>query len=476
MQIQKKTPLEEARRTLSKIDLGFKTWSHLSLKSRIKMIRRLRKAVSKNTRKIAGAISEECGRPLMEALSQEVLPVLEMAKYCERKFPKWLSRRRLPYRRPGFWRKKNYLFYEPIGPVAVFSPQNFPFSLGMMTLIYATLAGNTVVLKPSERSTLVPSVIEDLLRDSGLLASGATSILTGDTKTGKWLVKHPKIKKIFFFGQRPSGMDVANACMRHLKPFVLEMGGGSTAFVCADADIEQAATGLAWSSFYTYGQSCVSTERIIVDKEISEKFIFLFKEKVTHFQREMMDNAKKGKNDLSRTSRLNELIEDARAKGAEVFRARMPQSQENNGFFNFTVISNASDSMRVSKEEIFGPVVVVQTVSNLKEAIVKMNKNLEPMSVSIWSRNHKQAYHLAKKMPTAMIWINDSSFGLPNLPWGGLGKTGWGKLFSELSIQEVTRQKWISKHPSRFSRKRFWWNPYTLNKEKLLIKIAENFF
>jgi acyl-CoA reductase-like NAD-dependent aldehyde dehydrogenase len=119
---------------------------------------------------------------------------------------------------------------------------------------------------------------------------------------------------------------------------------------------------------------------------------------------------------------------------------------------------------------------VVQPVSDPVKALAEINRKTQPMGVSIWSESLKQAHHLAKKISVGMIWINDTSFGLPHLPWGGWGKAGWGNLFSEFSLQEVTRQKWISQHPGRFSGPRFWWNPYTSWKERLLVKIAENFF
>jgi acyl-CoA reductase-like NAD-dependent aldehyde dehydrogenase len=98
------------------------------------------------------------------------------------------------------------------------------------------------------------------------------------------------------------------------------------------------------------------------------------------------------------------------------------------------------------------------------------------MGISIWSRHPKKAYELAKKAHTGKVWINDSSYGLPHLPWGGWGSTGRGYLFSEFAIQEVTQLKWVSKHPGRSSRSRFWWNPYSSWKEKLMMKIAKNFF
>jgi acyl-CoA reductase-like NAD-dependent aldehyde dehydrogenase len=476
MRNQTEAPFEEVKRATSQIDLGFETWSKLHLKIRIEGVRRLRKAISKNAQRIAIAISEENNRPVIEALSQEVLPVLEMAKYSEKKFPKWLARRHLPYKRPGFWQKKNILFYEPIGPVAVFSPQNFPFSLGMMTLIYAILPGNTVLLKTSGKSQFVAPLIEEILQEAGLIASKAVAIIPGDAKTGQKIIQTPSIKKIFFFGNRKSGREVADLCQQHSKAVVLEMGGGSTAFVCTDADIEQAAKGLTWSSFYSHGQSCVSTERIFVDEKIADKFVSVFKKKVTDFQTEMASVWKEDTNNPQDISRLNGLIADAKAKGAEVFQAAIHSSNEKKGFFRFTVIFDATNSMRVFNEEIFGPFVAVQAVPDLDKAISVSNKNFQSMGVSIWSRHPKKASNLAKKAQTGKVWINDSSYGLPHLPWGGWGDTGRGYLFSEFAIKEVTQLKWVSRHPSRFSRSRFWWNPYSSWKEKLMMKIAKNFF
>lgn len=476
MRIQANSRFDEAENIVSRIDHSFKSWSALSLQQRIKQVRSLRHVISKNAGRIAEIISEECGRPLMESLSQEVLPVLEMARYCEKKFPRWISSRRLPYRRPGFWRKKNYFFYEAIGPIAVFSPQNFPFSLGMMTLIYALLPGNTVVLKPSEKSTLVPSLIEELLRESGLIDSSVVSILAGDARTGNWLIGHPKVRKIFFFGQQLSGRTVAETCVKHFKPFVLEMGGGSTAYVCADADINKAAAGLAWSSFYASGRSCVSTERILVDNKIAGEFISLFKERVQDFQKEVISSTASSPKIRFKNSWLKGFIEEAKLRGADVFYAGLPNPQENDESLHFTVIADLPPSLDASCDELFGPVVLIRKVSNREEAITEINKRLPSMGISIWSKNCRQSTQLAKKISAGMIWINDSSVGLPNLPWGGGGKAGWGKLFSEFSVQEVTKQKWISVHPGRFSRPRFWWSPYTSRKVKLMMKISEYFF
>ncbi len=246
--------------------------------------------------------------------------------------------------------------------------------------------------------------------------------------------------------------------------------------MAADADIKQAAAGLAWSSFYVNGQSCVSTERIFVDERIADKFIPLFKKKTMDFQAEMMNEIRDGSIRSLDETRLNALIEDARQHGADVFRPGFSRSEGNPEFFKFTAIFGATSSTRVRKEEIFGPVVAVQRISNLEEKIVRMADDNPSMGYSIWSRNGRRTYRLVRKISAGMIWINDSSFGLPHLPWGGFGDQGSGNLFSEFSLHEITRVKWVSQHPGRFSRKRFWWNPYSSWKKKLMIKIAENFF
>lgn len=458
-------------------DSGFQRWKNIDIKVRIQAVRSLRKTVQKKAQTIAKAISAEGHRPLNEALTQEVLPVLEMAKYCEKNYRRWLLPKRSRYRRPGFFRKENILRREPVGIVAVFSPRNFPFSLGMMTLIYTVLAGNTVILKPSEKSQLLPALIEQLLNESGLTALGAGILILGGAEIGEKLIRHPSIQKIIFFGHRKSGEKIARACIRHSKPFVLESGGGSTAFVLKDANLDLAARGLAWSAFYANGQSCVSTERIIVDRKIEEEFLLLFKKKVKTILDERMQNSPKLEFADSDQIRYEELIKDAKSKSADIY-----SIGENNGDKPstspscLTVVNTASPSNKIWNKEIFGPLVAIMSVDNVQMAALNMNRESSPLGVSIWSEDRKKAISLAKDIQAGMIWINDSSFGLPHLPWGGWGKSGWGTLFSEHSLHEVTRVKWVSRHPARWAKPRMWWNPYTPFKEKILLKTARHFF
>lgn len=458
-------------------DAGFQRWKGTDVKQRIRAIRSLRKTVQKKAHILAGAISNERGRPLSEALSQEILPVLEMAKYCEKNYSRWLLPKKAPYRRPGFFRKKNILVREPLGCVAVFSPNNFPFSLGMMTLIYVALAGNTVILKPSEKSEQLPDHIEHLINESGLAEAGAAIVVRGGAETGQELIQHPSIQKIIFFGHRKSGESIAQSCIKHSKSFILESGGGSTAIVLEDADLPLAAKGLAWSAFYANGQSCVSTERIIVDQRVKKQFLRLFKENVKAIWEERQLDPSGEKFSEPDLFRFQKLIKIAKSEGADIHSiGEKTEGKQSLSYFSPTIISSTSVSTRLWQEEFFGPLVTITMVSDIQKAVLKLNKDVSSLGVSIWSKDRKKATELANKIYSAMIWINDSSFGLPHLPWGGWGKSDWGTLFSEHSLHEVTRMKWVSSHPARWAKPRFWWNPYTPLKEKIFLKTTRYFF
>ena len=180
---------------LQKLEDGFHEWSSLAPAERVRCIRKLRRIISKHSDDLARALSNECHRPLTESLAQEILPVLEMARYCEKKFPRWLRTRRFRYMRPGFMIKQNHLIRQPLGVMLVITPANFPFTLGMMSMIYMLLAGNTVVIKPAENSTEVGPLIEKMLLESGL-APRFAQVVPGGPATGEWLVERQEIRKV----------------------------------------------------------------------------------------------------------------------------------------------------------------------------------------------------------------------------------------------------------------------------------------
>ncbi len=462
---------------LADIESGFRTWSALPLQKRIEHVRRFRKVMAQNSEALAHAISRERCRPLAESLAQEVMPALEMAKYCEKNFPRWFAPQRISCLRPGFWRKRNTLHFEPRGPVAVITPRNFPFSLGIMSLVYLLLAGNTVLLKTSEHSHLVTPWIQVLLARAGLSKLGVAAAVSADGAMGEAVIGHPAVKKVFFFGSRSSGQRIAEHCIQYFKPFVLELGGGSSAFVCDDAALETTVSGLVWSSFYAGGQSCVSTERIFVEKGLAEKFLARFLEKTAMFERELEHSGKVGLYSEADVSRYRRCIEAACDRGGSVLTGGEARPVGNGRFhFDFTVISETAVEMRSAEEDVFGPLVICYPTENPEHLLRVAPQDRIGLGASIWTRNPRRAQLMARMIECGMIWINDASFGLPHLPWGGWGESGWGSLFSRFSLHEAAQTKWISAHPGKWAGKRPWWNPYTPKKARLFLQIARKLY
>ncbi len=462
---------------LADIEAGYRTWSRLPLNARIGHVRRFRKVMARNSEALASAVSRERCRPLSESLAQEVLPALEMARYCEKNFRRWLSPQRVSCRRPGFWRKKTILHYEPLGPVAVITPSNFPFSLGIMSLVYLLLAGNTVLLKTSEHSSLVTPWIQVLLARAGLSRLGAAAAVSGDGSAGEAVIRHPVVKKVFFFGSRSTGRRVAEQCVRHFKPFVLELGGGSSAFVCDDAALETTVSGLVWSGFYAGGQSCVSTERIFVEQGVAETFVSRFLEKTLEFEQERGRSGPTGLYSEADVNRYRGCIEAARKRGGAVLAGGEARPAGEGRFHcDFTVILEAETERRSGEEDVFGPIVFLYPTSDPELVLQGAAQSWIGLGASIWTRNPLRAQKLARSIECGMIWINDASFGLPHLPWGGRGESGWGSLFSRFSLHEAVQTKWISAHPGKWGRKRPWWNPYTARKTRWFLRIARKMY
>jgi len=349
----------------------------------------------------------------------------------------------------------------------------------MMSLIYLLLAGNTVVLKTSEKSNKVAPLIAELLSAAGIPLD-VTSVVFGGPEAGKWMVQEPAVRKIFFFGQRKKGEEVASICNRIGKPYVLELGGGTTAIVSKDADINVAARGIVWSACYASGRSCVGTNRLIVEKENADKFMEKMKKCITDVRDA---DSKKGYvgslgvHSKEEVDELRDLIKDALAQGARLVSGDepIPVSQ---GVYRAQpiLLSNVTPSMRVWSEEAFGPLIAMRVVETAESALNDLQGKLSPLGVSIWSKNIKRARSIANSLPVVMVWINDTSFGLPCLPWGGCGHAGRGTLFSEFALHEAASIRWISIHPGRNNRPRMGWYPYTTLKRKIFRLVARKFY
>lgn len=454
---------EAAVGLLHRLSEGGISWRELDPRQRGRRLRNLRRSMARRAEELARRIAASTGRPIFEALTQEVLPALEMSRYCERHLPRWLRPHRSRYLRPGFIRSRQEIHWEPYGTVAVVTPFNFPFSLAVMSATYLAIAGNTVVLKPSEAVSDISKLIGELMAEAEL-APSIIGVVEGGPRAGRFLAEADEVVKVVFFGRKEVGSEIARICHDRGIPFILELGGGSTAIVLADADLDRAAAGIAWSGFYYHGRSCVGTDRVYVESAAEAAFL-------ERLVREAQKMWSEGINRAPLDESVTPLVRRALAEGARYIAIPEgaeigPEGAEIGPEGSAPgIIAGTRPGSDILREEIFGPLLAVCTTSSGEEAVRLANAGCPMLGASIWTRNRRHARALAKQLNTSMIWINDTSFGLPTLPWGGRGEAGRGSIFSQHALHEAARLKWISRSPAWGRRP--WWPPYSALKMRL---------
>jgi acyl-CoA reductase-like NAD-dependent aldehyde dehydrogenase len=435
---------------------GAEAWGKTPPRERVRRVRELRRLIARRADDIATRIASATDRPVYEVLTQEVLPVLEMSRYCERHVPGWLRTQHSRYLRPGFLRSRQRLYWEPYGTVAVLTPFTFPFSLAVMSTTFLTLAGNTVILKPSERVPEVSTLIAELLADAEL-APAVVGVVQGGPEAGRYMAAAEDVAKVVFFGRRQAGQELADVCTGRGIPFVLELGGGSSAIVLADADLDRAAAGIAWSAFYAHGCSCVGTDRVFLEAAVEDVFLDRL---ACEAQRVWRQSSLQ----FTLSASTGVLVRDALEAGAQWLATPEDAGADPLGIAP-GILTGVKSGSAILRHELFAPVLAVCTVASEAEAVRQANQGCPMLGASLWTRDRRRARALARQLDVGMIWVNDSSFGLPNLPWGGWGRAGWGTLFSQYAMHEAARLKWVSENPP--SGRRPWWHPYTSAKLRM---------
>jgi acyl-CoA reductase-like NAD-dependent aldehyde dehydrogenase len=248
-----------------------KRWAAMPVKDRLKILKRFGELLCDQKSAVAAVISREAGKPETEALSTEILVVLDTVKYLCDQVAEFLLPQAIPHGNPIMKLKRGTLLRQPHGVVGIISPWNYPFSIPSVQGLAALAAGNAVVLKPSEFTPYSSLELERLLREAGLEA-GLFQVITGDGAAGAALLAAP-LQKLVFTGSVATGKRVAQAAAARLLPVVLELGGKDPMLVLEDADVDVASSAAVWGAFMNAGQTCLSVERCYVHESIYEKFL-----------------------------------------------------------------------------------------------------------------------------------------------------------------------------------------------------------
>jgi len=450
---------EDVAAVVQRARRGQPGWDVLSPRERSHVMVRAARVLFERMDAVAARISAEQGKPQLEALLHDVSTAIEHALWCASDVPRLLRAERVRSPQLTYRSKKHVLHYEPIGVVGIISPWNFPFGIPFSEVAIALACGNAVVLKPSELTPLAAEEIASVFRDAGL-PDGVLQVIHGDGRTGAALVA-AGVDKIFFTGSVSTGRAVMRAAADTLTPVVLELGGKDPMIVLEDADVDLAARGAVWGAFANAGQVCASVERAYVHESVAQQFV---ERVVRHAEalrtgRHDEDGVDVGPLVSARQFEVVKgLVDDAVAGGARILTGG--PDVRGGSFYRPTVLVDVRPDMRIMREEIFGPVLPVVTIRSEDEAVDAANDSEFGLSASVWTRSKRRALRIAERLQAGSVWVNDHmySHNAPQLPWGGVKQSGFGRTHSKHGVYECVQVKMVGQDAGRLPRPHYF--PY----------------
>ena len=452
-------------------------WSERPFNDRAIVFSRAREIILNQIDEIARLISRETGKPVAEAVSMEIVPTLDLMHYFARNTADLLRPQRIDIGQYGLMGRSSRIVYKPLGVIGIISPWNFPWATPLDEVVMALMAGNSVVLKPSELTPFTALKIGEVLSASGL-PKGLLEIVTGDGSTGAALVDSG-VDKIMFTGSVATGKRVAEVAARHLTPTVLELGGKDPMVVLDDANLANAARAAVWGAFANSGQACASVERCYVHESIAPKFIELVVKETGELKQgsSLTDEIDVGAMSNERQLRIVEQhVRDAEAKGGKILVGGNRDEQSFGWFHEPTVITNVDHSMTLMREETFGPVLPIMTFKSDEKAVELANDSIYGLTASIWSNNIARAQRLATQIEAGTVMVNEVVYthGIAQTPWGGVKQSGYGRTHGRLGLLEMVSPRHI--HVNRFpSLPDVWWFRYSKDAAKLFRGLANKF-
>jgi len=456
------TPPESVAAVVAEVRQAQTDWAARPLKTRTKLLRQAQQIMLGQADALAALICAETGRPRVEALSLEVQSGLDLMGYYAAHAHRFLADHRVPLHHPFFWRRESRRIYQPLGVLGIITPWNWPLLIPLGGIVPALLSGNGVVFKPSELTPLVAERIRSIFIEAGL-PEALLQTVHGHADTGTALVQSP-VDKIFFTGSTQVGHAIYTQAAADLKKCVLEMGGSDPAIVCADADLNTAAAGIAWGAFTNAGQNCNSIERLFVHKDVSNALIDKLLDNVRHLR---LGNGMAADTDigpLASQAQLNKIRDNVskEIRNGSCLLCGGEGLQDKKGyFFQPTVILRDKSRYSEKDDELFGPVLWVTEVETDDEAVALANRSAFGLASSVWTGDRKRGRAIARRLEAGTCMINDSivSFGLTEAGWTGLKNSGIGWVHGEKGLDEMVNIKYINRD-TQPHRQNFWWFPY----------------
>jgi aldehyde dehydrogenase (NAD+) len=390
-------------------------WSKMAAKERAKYIYRIARMIQERARELAVIETLDGGKPIRESRDVDIPLVANHFFY----YAGWADK--LPYAFPN----KNP---KPLGVAGQIIPWNFPLLMAAWKIAPALATGNTVVLKPAETTSLTALKLAEIIQESELPA-GVVNIITGAGATGAAIVNHADINKIAFTGSTDVGKIIQRAVAGSNKKVTLELGGKAANIIFDDAPIDQAVEGIINGIFFNQGHVCCAGSRLFVQESVYDEVLRKLKDRLeTLIVGDPLDkNTDIGAiNSKQQMDNIHKYLKIGEKEGAEMYQSSCPLPKK--GFFiRPTLFTNVAQSSRIAQEEIFGPVLTIQTFRTDDEVIEKANNTPFGLSAGVWTDKGSKIFNLTTKMRAGVVWANTYNKFDPTSPFGGYKESGFGR-------------------------------------------------
>lgn len=402
---------------------GFEIWRKVSAVERGKIMRQAAQLLRERATQIGTLMTLEQGKPLVESKG-EIMMAAEVTEW-------FAEEGRRVYGRvvpPRDFSVNQSVIRQPVGPVAAFTPWNFPINQVIRKLAAALATGCSIIVKAPEETPASPAALIQVFIDAGV-PTGVINLVYGNpAQISEYLIPHPIIRKITFTGSTPVGKQLAAMAGLHMKRATMELGGHAPVIVAEDADVELAAKAISGAKFRNAGQVCISPTRFLVHQDVEAQFVKALVQQTSQIK--VGDGLAEGTNmgPLANTRRLqaiSQFVEDAVQAGATIATGGQRIGEVGN-FFAPTVLTNINPNSRVFNEEPFGPIAAVKTFTSLDEAIREANRLAYGLAGYAFTKSVKNAHQLSQDLQVGMVWINQPPMAWPEMHFGGINDSGYG--------------------------------------------------